>query len=187
MWALVSTGVAAWILLRPASPTQTDIWRSDEYLLGLLGSDFQRTAQSLAQLVLTHDRNWSLAAEEWVENARALIGHAPDDPGGFPSALALGFNATGMCVASGILEALDQQFASGYFYPSNLAEAEGQRSAYENLTTRMEVVRIGLKPGENPLDTLGTADVTAIHQLLTSMWSAAFAASFLTPYYCLYS
>lgn len=175
------------MLLRPASPTQTDIWRSDEYLLGLLGSDFQRTAQSLAQFLLSHDRNWSLEAERWVANAGAIIGHAPDDPGGFPSALALGFNATGMCVASGILEALYQQIGPGSIYPSDLAEMEGQRSAYENLSTRMEVVRIGFNPGENPLDTLGTANVTAIHQLLSSMWSAAFAASFLTPYYCLYS
>ena len=175
-WALASTGVLAWLVLRSAGPLRSDVWAADAKTLDRLGQDFGLIALDTGEFLATDEGNWTLNAVSSAFLSYATVLDAIVAPGGFPTGRPLGFSATAMCVAAygyNLLysNARDISFPTGHDVAALLVELS------RNLSERLSgLSRAGA--GIDPLTAIGASNVTAVHDLMTTLWTAN-----LTDYY----
>lgn len=170
-WALISTGIAGWMVFQPKGPSQNDIWASDAGTLLRLWRDFGFVALDTNQFLSTRDANWTWNAFNWAALSSEAVGNAAAAPGGFPSGQPLGFNGTAMCVAMQGYNYISNEAASGTDYPYILQAVATQRGIYQNLSARLDQVQYW-SDGRDPLSVIGAANVTAIHTLMATLWAA---------------
>ncbi len=170
----MSTGALAWLVLKPAGPSPSEIWAADVKTLDRLGRDFTIIALDTEEFLATYDRNWTLNAVNWASLSYYTVADAMNAPGGFPAGEPLGFNATAMCVATygyNLLNANAQEIT----YPTVHGAAVAQLGLYQNLSAR---VPEALVSGMDPLIAMGPSNVTAVHDLMVTLWTVN-----LTDYY----
>ena len=165
VWALVSTGILGWLVLKPSGPSQSETWATDAYTLDGLKRDFDLIAFNTEKYRSTNDTNWTVNAiwrvnaVNWAFVAYYAVRDAVAAPGGFPSGQPLGFNVTAMCVAANGCNFI-------IYDPGFRQDVASAWAIYENLSARLP----SLFAGSDPLTIIGASNVSAIHTLMLALW-----------------
>ncbi len=175
-WALVATGLLAWLVLKPAGPSQSEVWAANAKTLDRLERDFGFIALDTEEFLATSERNWTWNAVNWAFLSYYTVWNAINAPGGFPAGQPLGFNVTAMCVAAYGYNVLDNN-AQIIDQPGIHYAAVHQLGLYQNLSERLSGIS-GWGLGTDPLTAIGMSNITAAHNLMTALWTTN-----LTDYY----
>ncbi len=175
-WALIATGIVGWMALQPTGPSQNEIWNANGRAIAILTRNFFHVASDTERYLASLDGNWTWDALNWTFASWYVASGAAAAAGSFGSGDSLGLNTTAMCVAAyGYEYTVFVEAHAGHNYPTILQAAAAQRDVYQNLSARLANMLDMWGDGEDPLGAIGTANVTAIRVLTSTLWSSNLA------------